>query len=71
MRTLHDIQNILAQFSPEELVELERGIRQMRLQLTRSGRRSARDLPPFDLGHMLEPLGAREEWYDEMLEERM
>jgi hypothetical protein len=71
MSTLHDIENIVAQFSLEELAELERVIRQMRLQKTRSGDQSALDLPPLELGHMLEPLGTREEWYDEMLKGRM
>ncbi|MBM4094684.1 MAG: hypothetical protein FJ276_35545 [Planctomycetes bacterium] len=68
MSTLHDIENIVAQFSPEDLAELERVIRKMRFQKTRSGGRSALDLPPLDLGHVLQPLGTREEWYDEMLE---
>ena len=71
MSTLHDIESILAQFSPEELAELERFIRQMRLQKTGSGGQSALDLPPLELGRMLQLLGTREEWYDEMLEGRM
>lgn len=71
MSTLHDIEIIAAQFSPEELAELERVIRQMRLLKTRSGGQSALDLPPLDLGCVQQPLGTREEWYDEMLEGRM
>jgi hypothetical protein len=71
MSTLHETQNIVAQFSPEELAEFERGVRQMRLRKTRSGCQSALDLPPLELGHLLEPLGTREEWHDEMLEGRM
>ena len=70
MSTLHEIENMVAQLSPEELAELERVIRQLRLQKTRSGGQSALDLPPLDLGHVLQPLGTREEWYDEMLEGR-
>ena len=54
MSTLHEIENIVAQFSPEELAELERVIRQLRLQKTRSGGQSALDLPPLDLGHVLQ-----------------
>jgi len=71
MSTLDDIENIVAQLSPEELAELERVIRQLRLQKTRSGGQSALDLPPLELGHVLQQLGTREEWYDEMLEGRM
>ena len=71
MSTLHEIENIVAQFSPEELAELERVIRQLRLLKIRNGGQSALDLPPLDLGHVLHQLGTREEWYDEMLEGRM
>ena len=71
MSTLHEIENIVAQLSPEELAELERVIRQLRLQKARNGGQSALDLPPLDLGHVLQQLGTREEWYDEMLEGRM
>ena len=71
MSTLHDIESVIAQFSPEELAQLERFVRQMRLQKTRSEGDSALDLPPLELGRMLEPLGTRDQWYDEMLENRM
>ena len=71
MSTLRDIESVIAQLSPEELAQLERFVRQMRLQKTRSGGHSARDLPPLELGRMLEPLGTRDQWYDEMLENRM
>ena len=71
MSTLRDIESVIAQFSPEELAQLERFVRQTRLQKTRSGGNSALDLPPLQLGRMLEPLGTRDQWYDEMLENRM
>ena len=71
MSTLHDIEALVAQFSPEQLAELERFVRQMRLQKTRSGGPSVLDLAPLDLGRSLQPLGTREQWYDEMLEGRV
>jgi hypothetical protein len=71
MSTLHEIETIVAQLSPEELAELERIIRRMRLQQTHHKGESALDLPPLELGRMVEPLGTREQWYDEMLEGRM
>ncbi len=70
MSTFHDLEAMLARFSPEELAELEKFIRQTRLEKTRGGGQSALDLPPLDLGRSLEPLGSRDEWYDEMLEGR-
>ena len=63
MSTLHDIEALVAQFSPEQLAELERFVRQMRLQKTRSGGPSVLDLAPLDLGRSLQPLGTREQWF--------
>ena len=34
-------------------------------------RPSGLDQPPLDLGRMLQPLGSREPWYDDMLEGRI
>ena len=70
MSTFNDIEAVVAQFSPEQLVELEEFVRQTRLEKTRGKGPSALDLPPLDLGRSLQPLGTREQWYDEMLEGR-
>ena len=71
MSTLNDVEAMVAQFSPEQLAELEQFIRQTRLEKTRGKGPSPLDLPPLDLGRSLKPLGTREQWYDEMLEERV
>ncbi len=71
MSTLLDIERAIVQCSSEELAQLERFVRQMRLQKTRSKGHSALDLPPLQLGRMLEPLRTRDQWYDEMLENRI
>jgi hypothetical protein len=70
-RTLDDVEAVVAMFSPEQLAELEQFVRHARLEKTRGKGESALDLPPLDLGRSLQPLGTREQWYDEMLEERV
>ena len=70
MSTLSEVEAVVPQFSARELAELERFVRQARLTKEKGSGRSALDLPPLDLGQMLKPLGTREEWYDEMLEDR-
>jgi hypothetical protein len=70
MSTLSEVEAVVPQFSVRELAELERFVRQTRLTKQKGSGRSALDLPPLDLGQMLRPLGTREEWYDEMLEDR-
>ena len=71
MSTLSEVEALVPQFSAKELVELEQFVRKTRLQKTQRNGCSALALPPLDLGRMLKPLGAREEWYDEMLEGRV
>lgn len=71
MRTLAEVEAGVRQFSTEELAELERFVRKARLTKVKGSGHSALDLPPLDLGRMLNPLGQREEWYDEMLEDRV
>jgi hypothetical protein len=71
MSTLADVEAVVVQFSAEQLAELEQFVRQTRIEKTQGGGRSALDLPPLDLGRMLQPLGTRDQWYDEMLEERV
>lgn len=71
MDTLAEVEAALPKFTAEELAELERRVRNVRLTKSKAGGRSALDLPPLDLGRLLMPLGSREEWYDEMLEDRV
>lgn len=71
MSTLAEIEAVVPGFSPAELVELEQFVRQTRIEKTRGKGPSVLDLPPLDLGRMLQPLGDRGQWYDEMLEERV
>ena len=68
MNTLAEVEAVLPKLSAEELAELERFVRNVRLMKSRSGGRSALEFPPLDLGRMLQPLGSRADWYDEMLE---
>jgi hypothetical protein len=71
MSTLAEVEAVVPQFSVGELAKLERFVRQARLTKTKGSGRSAFDLPPLDLGRMLKPLGAREDWYEKMLEGRV
>ena len=71
MSRVAEVEALVAQFSAEELAELERVVRRARLGKAPGKRHRALDLPPLDLGQMLRPLGTREEWYDEMREERV
>lgn len=61
MKTLADVEAVVPQFSTEELIRLDQFVRQARLRKTESRGRSALDLPPLNLGQMLQPLGSREE----------
>jgi hypothetical protein len=70
MSTVADVEAVVVEFSAEQLAELEQFVRRTRLEKTRGKGRSALDLAPLDLGQMLQPLGTRNQWYDEMLEGR-
>lgn len=67
MNTLPEIEAVVAHLSAEQLAELEQFVRRTRLEKGRCTGPSALDLAPLDLGQMLQPIGDREEWYDEML----
>ena len=71
MSTLAEIEAAVPRLSVEELAQLERFIRQARQEKQRSKPHSVLDLKPVHLGEMLRPLGDREEWYDEMREDRV
>lgn len=70
MSTLAEVESAVADFSAEELAELERFVRNARRMKFAKKQHSVLDIEPSHLGEMLRPLGTREEWYDEMLEGR-
>jgi hypothetical protein len=68
MSTLSEVKAVVPLLSSEELEELEQLVRKARQEMEQVTKPSLRDLKPASVGKMLRPLGAREEWYDEMLE---
>lgn len=70
MSTLAEVEAAVVSFSEEELAELERFVRTTKQAKYAKTRESVLDMAPLNLGTMLQPLGARDEWYDEMLEGR-
>ena len=68
MSTLAEIEMAVPGLSAEELAELEQFIRKARREKERAQRPSLRDIEPVSVGRILEPIGARGDWYDEMLE---
>jgi len=71
MSEINDIETMMGRLSPEQLAELEQFARRERLEKIARGDRSALDLPALDLGKILEPVGSRDQWYDEMLKGRV
>ena len=70
MSTIGEIERAVPQLSAEELAKLEQIIRQARREKERSSKLSLRKIEPVSVGKVLEPLGTRDQWYDEMREER-
>jgi len=70
MSTLAEIEMAVPHFSAEELAELEQFIRKARREKQDAQRPSLRDIEPASVGRILEPIGTRDDWYDEMLEGR-
>ena len=71
MSTLAEIEKFVSQFSAEELAELEQIIRKARREKEQAQKPSLRDTDPVSVGTILKPIGARDEWYSEMLEGRV
>lgn len=71
MSTLAEVESAVADFSVEELTELERFVRKTRRMKFEKKQHSVLDIEPSHLGEILRPLGTRDEWYDEMLEGRV
>ena len=70
MRTLAEVEAVIAEFSSDQLAELEQFVRRTRQGKATSEKPSLRNLEPVSVGKVLRPLGSRGEWYDVMLEER-
>ncbi|MEO8353240.1 MAG: hypothetical protein ABI680_16045 [Chthoniobacteraceae bacterium] len=69
MSTIAEIENVVPQFSAKELAELELFIRKARREKECARKTSLRDIEPVSIGRILQPLGTREQWYDEMRED--
>jgi TATA-binding protein-associated factor Taf7 len=70
MSTIAEIEKAVPQLSAEELAELEQFIRKTRRARERARTPSLRDIEPVSVGRILQPLGTREQWYDETREGR-
>ncbi|MGA3171585.1 MAG: hypothetical protein ABSE62_11300 [Chthoniobacteraceae bacterium] len=70
MSTLAEIEMAVPHLSSDELAELEQFVRKARREKEHGERPSLRDIEPTSVGKILAPLGARGDWYDEMLEGR-
>jgi len=71
MSTLAEIEKSVSQFAAEDLAELERIVRKARREKEQAQKPSLRDTNPVSVGRILKPIGARDEWYDEMQEGRV
>jgi hypothetical protein len=70
MSTIGEIEKAVPQLSAEELAKLEQFIRKTRREKESARRPSLLDIEPVSVGKILQPLGTRDQWYDEMREER-
>lgn len=70
MSTIAEIENAVPQFSAEELAQLEQFIRKTRREKERAWKPSLRDIAPVSVGRILQSLGTRDQWYEEMREGR-
>ncbi len=70
MSMIGEIERAVPQLSAEELAKLEQVIRKARREKERSSKLSLREIEPVSVGKVLEPLGTRDQWYDEMREGR-
>jgi Cu2+-containing amine oxidase len=68
--SIGEIEKAVPQLSAEELVKLEQVIRKTRREKEKVRKPSLRDIEPVSVGEILQPLGTRDQWYDEMREAR-
>ena len=71
MSTLAEVEAVVVNFPADQLAELEQFVRKTLKEKAASEKPSLRGLEPVSVGKVFRPLGSRDEWYDEMLEERM
>lgn len=69
MSTLLEIENAVPQLGESELSHLEQFVRLLRLQRAGKRRQSALDLPPLQLGRVLQPLSSEDDLLEEMLDD--
>lgn len=67
MSTLAEIETAVPSLGLDELSDLERFVRTLRLKRSKDVKPSALDLPPLKLGRMLKPLGSEDDLMEEML----
>ena len=70
MSTIGEMEKAVPQLSAEELGRLEELIRKARREKEIAGKPTLRDIEPISVGRILQPLGTRDQWYDEMREAR-
>jgi hypothetical protein len=68
MSTIGEIENAVPQLSAEELEKLEQVIRRARRERESGRKPSLRNIEPVSVGKILQPLGTRDQWYDEIRE---
>jgi hypothetical protein len=71
MSTLAEIEKAVPQLSVSELATLEEFVRNVRRTHEGSLKPTLRNIEPVSVGRILRPLGSRDEWHDEMLEDRV
>lgn len=69
MNRITEIEKAVPNLSRDELAKLEELIRKVRREKDGAHRPSLRDIAPLNVGKILQPLGTRDQWYDEMREE--
>ena len=68
MSTMGEIEKAVSHLSVKELAQLEAFIRKARRQKERVGKSTLREIEPVSVRKVLQPLGTRDQWYDEMRE---
>jgi hypothetical protein len=70
MSTIGEIEKAVPQLAAEELARLEELVRKARREKEGAGKPTLQDIEPVSVGKILQPIGNREQWYDEMREGR-
>ncbi len=62
------MEKAVPQLSAKELAQLEEFIRKARREKERAHKSTLREIEPVSVRKILQPLGTRDQWYDEMRE---